>query len=557
MNPKYRILEISFALFSGLLCLELTVGHSVLDPTNVAWLLNGGDYQQHYLGWEFFRRESLLQFPLGSLQRLGGGLVPSVVYTDSLPLFAIPFKAIFSLIGFKEFFQYSGFWIFSCFSLQVFFARRCLKAMGSSSAGACAMSLVVGLAPVLLFRLAGHDYPVGHLALMGQWLILWAINLTLLQHFSLRSWSWLLLLALATHAYLFAMCFALFFADLFNKDCRFARPPMKSGLLLLLCLLILEALSIGYFSSSSSAYADAGYGTYKWNLLSLFNGSPSWSVLLRLWNVDNGEYEGFSYLGLLPVFSLILLCRRDNRIYFQSIILSRWQVWLASTLMAAFAMTLSIGFGPFQLPISGLPFPLGLIGQTFRASGRFIWPLYYLLLTLLLSILDRAIRQVAPRKSLYYCGLSFLVAVALWDVSPALSKLRLSHSVAHSTASCQILLETDGLNVHSIPVQNRPENWSYWQRFALCNAASTSIGNFARFDEKQASLLERRLRADLSSGTPEAATIYVVNDLDFLSRLALPKLFIHGSWIVGDQSIVASLSGLMDSSVPVPGQSYE
>ena len=419
------------------------------------------------------------------------------------------------------------------------------------------MSLVVGLAPAFLFRLAGHNYPVGHLALMGQWLILWAINLTLLQHFSLRSWSWLLLLALATHAYLFAMCFALFFADLFSKEGRFARPRINRGLLLLLCLLILEALSIGYFSSSSSAYADAGYGTYKWNLLSLFNGSPNWSVLLRLWTVDNGEYEGFSYLGLLPVFSLILLCRRDNRVYFQSIILSRWQVWLVSALMAAFAMTLSIGFGPFQLPISGLPFPLSLIGQTFRASGRFVWPLYYLLLMLLLSMLDRAIRQIAPRKSLYYFGLSFLVVIALWDVSPALSQLRLSHSVANSTASCPMLLEEDELNVHSIPVQNRTENWSYWQWFALCNEASTSIGNFARFDEKQASLLERRLRADLSSGTPEAATIYVVNDLDFLSGLALPKLFVHGSWIVGDQSIIASVSGLLEPSRPLPSQSYE
>jgi len=220
-------------------------------------------------------------------------------------------------------------------------------------------------------------------------------------------------------------------------------------------------------------------------------------------------------------------------------------------------MTLSIGFGPFQLPISGLPFPLSLIGQTFRASGRFVWPLYYLLLTLLLSMLDRAIRQIAPRKSFYYFGLSFLVVIALWDVSPALSKLRLSHSVANSTASCPMLLEANELNVHSIPVQNRTENWSYWQWFALCNEASTSIGNFARFDEKQASLLERRLRADLSSGTPEAATIYVVNDLDFLSGLALPKLFVHGSWIVGDQSIIASVSGLLESSRPLPSQSYE
>ncbi|WP_415399113.1 DUF6311 domain-containing protein [Synechococcus sp. W4D4] len=557
MTLKYRLLEILIALISGFLCLELTVGHSVLDPTNVAWLLNGGDYQQHYLGWEFFRLEPLLQFPLGSLQKLGTGVLPSVVYTDSLPLFAIPLKAIFSLIGFTEFFQYSGLWIFSCFSLQVFFARRCLKLMGCSSVGACALSFVVGLSPTLLFRLAGHDYPVGHLALMGQWLLLWSINLTLLRHCSIRSWSWLLFLALATHAYLFAMCAALFFADFLNKEPRLARPRIKRGLLLLLCLLILEALSIGYFSSSSSAYADTGYGTYKWNLLSWFNGSPNWSALLRLWTVDNGEYEGFSYLGFLPVFSLLFCCRRNNRLYLRSILLSHWEVWLASVLMAAFAMTLSIGFGPFQFPISGLPFPLSLIGQTFRASGRFIWPLYYLVSLTLLSMLDRAIRRVASRKPLYYFVLSFLVLIAFWDLSPALSQLRLSHSPPHSVSSCPIALDSDGLKVHSIPVRNRPENWSYWQWFALCNEASTSIGNFARFDDKQASLLDRRLRSELSSSRPDPNTIYIVNDLDFLVGLNLPKLFVNGSWIAGAKPMILSVSRLLEPSKPVPGESYE
>ena len=557
MTLKYRLLEILFALLSGLLCLELAVGHSVLDPTNVAWLLNGGDYQQHYLGWEFFRLEPLLQFPLGSLQKLGTGLLPSVVYTDSLPLFAIPFKAILSLIGFSEFFQYSGLWIFLCFSLQVFFARRCLKLMGCSSVGACALSFVVGLSPTLLFRLAGHDYPVGHLALMGQWLLLWSVNLTLLRHCSIRSWRWLLVLALATHAYLSAMCFALFFADLLNKDTRLARPRTKRGLLLLLFLLILEALSIGYFSSSSSAYADAGYGTYKWNLLSWFNGSPNWSALLRLWTVDNGEYEGFSYLGLLPVLSLFLLCRRDNRAYLRSIVLPRWQVWLASVLMAAFAMTLSIGFGPFQIPISGLPFPLSLIGQTFRASGRFIWPLYYLASLALLSTLDRTIQRIVSRKSLYYIVLSFLVLISFWDSSPALLQLRLSHSAAHAASSCPMVLNSDGLKVHSIPVRNRPENWAYWQWFALCNEASTSIGNFARFDQKKASLLDHSLRSELFSGRLDSNTIYVVNDLDLLDRLSLPKLFVSGSWIVGAKPTIASVSRLLDPSKTVSRSSYE
>ena len=225
--------------------------------------------------------------------------------------------------------------------------------------------------------------------------------------------------------------------------------------------------------------------------------------------------------------------------------------------MAAFAMTLSIGFGPFQLPISGLPFPLNLIGQTFRASGRFVWPLYYLASLTLLSTLDRTLQRIVSRKSLYYFALSFLALTAFWDLSSALSQLRLSHSGAHAASSCPMVLNSDGLKVHSIPVRNRPENWAYWQWFALCNEASTSIGNFARFNDRQASLLDRNLRSELSSGRPDPNTIYVVNDLDFLDRLNLPRLFVSGSWIVGATPTIASVSRLLDPSNTGSGSSYE
>ena len=75
-------------------------GARILDFTYVDWLLHSNDLEgsidlsQHYLGWEFYRRTPW-QFPLGLTEGIYWDKV-SVIYTDSIPLFA------FSLPTFPE-----------------------------------------------------------------------------------------------------------------------------------------------------------------------------------------------------------------------------------------------------------------------------------------------------------------------------------------------------------------------------------------------------------------------------------------------------------------------
>ena len=70
----------------------LIAGDQFLDPTNVAWL-EGGDPLQHYLGWAFYRN-SPWTWPVGLNPLYGMEFSNSIVFTDSIPLLAIPFKAI-------------------------------------------------------------------------------------------------------------------------------------------------------------------------------------------------------------------------------------------------------------------------------------------------------------------------------------------------------------------------------------------------------------------------------------------------------------------------------
>ena len=92
INIKIKTIYIAVMLL-GALCFITVYGIRVLNPCYVDWLLNRGDLTQHYLGWCFFR-ESDWTFPIGLTNRLAYPDYSSVIYTDSIPLFAVFFKLL-------------------------------------------------------------------------------------------------------------------------------------------------------------------------------------------------------------------------------------------------------------------------------------------------------------------------------------------------------------------------------------------------------------------------------------------------------------------------------
>lgn len=66
-------------------------GVKILNPTYVDWLLGWGDLSQHYLGWELFRMGDW-KFPLGLTDMAAYPLETSVIFTDSIPIFALFLK---------------------------------------------------------------------------------------------------------------------------------------------------------------------------------------------------------------------------------------------------------------------------------------------------------------------------------------------------------------------------------------------------------------------------------------------------------------------------------
>ena len=199
---KRREFYILSSLIIGFLVFILVGGLPSLNSQHFYWLMSR-DPGTHYYGWQFFRFAPFFQWPLGSLPNLWVGLNNSIVYTDSLPLFAFFFKIINYWL--PENFQYFGFWYLIGFMLQTYFAQLILSKFTSDKFLICLGSIFFATAPFFLYRIQFHP------ALSAHWVILAGIYLYFKKEYSPKKWMILLVLTALIHAYLLAMVLALCF----------------------------------------------------------------------------------------------------------------------------------------------------------------------------------------------------------------------------------------------------------------------------------------------------------------------------------------------------------
>ena len=81
----------------------------------IDWLMRS-DPATHYLGWAFYRNGPWSAWLLGEVPDYLSPLGTSVALTDSLPLLAVPLRAVQSWL--PRPFQYIGLWLLACFALQ-------------------------------------------------------------------------------------------------------------------------------------------------------------------------------------------------------------------------------------------------------------------------------------------------------------------------------------------------------------------------------------------------------------------------------------------------------
>jgi hypothetical protein len=393
-------------------------GLRTVAPTSLDWLAFG-DYPQHLLGWLFFR-ESPWSLPVG---RVVGFLWPAgttVGFTDSNPLVAVLLRPFSTFL--PRDFQFIGAWLALCYALQGWFGAR-LAALASSRA----LHRILGgaffaLSPVLLFRL-GHDALCAHFALLALLQMgLGAVPGPEGRRAARGALATAVVLTLV-HPYLAAMADLLAGAvvwRLCREGALTARDAWRLAGWALLGQLVL-LLSFGYLTGGT---LDAGeFGVYSADLLAFVNPagmSPEGlSRFLPALCRGPGQYEGYAYLGagglLLLAAAALLLWRRGAT---EALPRKRFgPLLLVCLAMAVFALSSRVtALGEEVLDLRRIYTPLEPLVETFRASGRFIWPLYYLAIAAAALVVLRA---GARRPGLASLALAAAVALQAADLSGA------------------------------------------------------------------------------------------------------------------------------------------
>jgi len=119
------VLDLAIAFVAGFLYALLVMGPRPLNPRNVNWIAFDPAY--HYIGWELYRQDPHLHWPLTYTDRLGYPEGESVALEDLNPLMAVALKPVSFLL--PEPAQYFGLEVILCCTLQFFFAFRLLRMM--------------------------------------------------------------------------------------------------------------------------------------------------------------------------------------------------------------------------------------------------------------------------------------------------------------------------------------------------------------------------------------------------------------------------------------------
>lgn len=387
---KQRSIWIS-ALLGGLLFLSI-YGIRVLNPEYTSWLYSAGsDLTQHYLGWMAFRNSDV-SFPIGLTDQLSYPEKISIIFTDSIPIFAVSFKLLASVLyrvfsySLPENFQYFGWWGLLTFVLNGALSAKILQKYLKNEFQIAMGSAFFILSFQVLHRMFFHT------ALAAHWIILLSIYPMIYRKEISRKkkmfiWALVGFLCSSVHLYFLAMCGLIFigFAILDYGEEK-QQPVIKrlgvEGIYFLAFIVttLLVTYILGGFAGGFTSYA-SGLGRGSLNLNGFIN-QQGHGVLLPQMPVMEGQYEGFAYLGAGIMFLLmvtVIELIRSRKL--QEICKTRMFVGGGIIFVAALFMSLSskITLGEkvlLEIPVHEI---VENLWATFRSTGRIAWVCVYLL----------------------------------------------------------------------------------------------------------------------------------------------------------------------------------
>jgi hypothetical protein len=538
MSSQKNFLSILFIFALALSASFFILGTTPLRGGNINWLfISNPDPLTHYLGWAFYR-QSEWTFPIGLNPNYGLEISSSIVFSDSIPLFAIFFKLIERLL--PETFQYFGIWYLFCIVMQAWFGWKIASLISTDVwIRTCGLLLAI-FSPPMLSRIGLHAALVGHFLILAAFYLIFSPNRKRINLY----WPLLLAAGALVQFYLFAMLFALWIASKLDKVVISKAVLGRNFILALIATAVFIAFILwqaGYFAVTASSANEFGFGLYRMNLLSIFNprnnyADSSWSYILPTLlepnslylnskiRLSEGSHEGFNFLGLgviglipFAIFGAVkqfAFCKRqvsENIFLFICLLL----LWIF-----ALSNNVSVGALNFHYDIPG---QLMSILSIFRCSGRMFWPVFYSIIFIQMVIVVRAYPAKVARVIL---GICCLIQIADTSAGWMALETRLQQNSKITPNNLFINPFWSGAANHYNSIRVEPlvngqfqARWEHLAPFAAKNHLATNAVYLARIDQTNLNKANSAFETRLSTGEFDQQSLYILDDSKILPAL--------------------------------------
>ena len=306
--------------------------------------------------------------------------------------------------------------------MQGYFGAALTQHRHEVAGAADARRLLFVLSPVLVARL-GHD------TLCAHWLLLGLFYVAFREYADAhdvrrgtRLATLLAALAASIHPYLATMSATLACAAYLRlwraQVIGFARALRLIATTLAIMFAVMY--TIGYFTKAN--VGTVGFETYAADLVTLIDGAGH-SRVMPDFHLVAGRWEGYGFLGLgaivglgLAVIAWVRTRARPPR--------GAWILVLCCLLMAVYALSAKVTLANEQVGRLHHVFDhLDIITKPFRASGRFIWPLHYLMMLTAVWGAAHVFGSLKQTTAVAGVALAAIVAAQAIDLRPDLQIL--------------------------------------------------------------------------------------------------------------------------------------
>ncbi len=486
-------------------------GWKTLDPFNTDLVVKGGDFSVSYLGSVFYRLDEW-RWPIFTHMNLAYPYGISVHGTDGSPLLSIIFKALHSWFGLRADAQFVGIWMFISYLLQavasVLIFRHAFKSKFLIVLGA--MFFVAS--PIMMMRVFVH------INLMPHFILLFAILLFLNNRLNLKVWASmavLISLGILTCPYFLPMIGG-FFAILIYRQV-FEEKTLTwlmavGGVFLLGLVFWFWFWQLGMLTTEQQL-SSGGWRSLALNLTALFN--PIWSKS-QVFNTltPKADFDADNYFGLGLLLALILtfpsvkdLFKRENLKKHAplALLLCGFVVFaLSSQVKLGTAVVLDYKPGPF----------IDWLGGVFRYSGRFFWPVWYLLAFFILKTIGTRFGKKA------FFIIPLLLCVQIWDLYPTYTSKR--NFVVYTQKAPLPMKDKEWERLdreyNNIFIFAHNDNYRQIWRWALAKGKNVNYGFLNRPSRKTLELVNK-VREQVLSGYVESADYFYIIDSEIKKKI--------------------------------------